>query len=48
VVGCGFFPDAVVGRELFFLPWPSLENTIPGPADSAMGDYFHDATGIYQ
>ena len=23
VVGCGFFPDAVVGRELFFLPWPS-------------------------
>ena len=24
VVGCGFFPDAMVGRELFFLPWPSL------------------------
>ena len=24
MVGCGFFPDAVVGRELFFLPWPSL------------------------
>jgi hypothetical protein len=28
VVGCGFFPDAVVGRELFFLP--SRKNRING------------------
>ena len=28
MVGCGFFPDAVVGRELFFLPWPSLSRAL--------------------